>query len=80
MMKRKHELEQQAYNEIRHALQVDFINDPVQFVTNYKKRPEDMTGEELRALYPHFLITGRDLFSTDPVFIKHFMSGGLFGC
>ena len=70
--------EQQAYAEIRAALQEDYLKEPVAFVEHFGKRPEDLSGRELRDFYPHFLIQQRQLSSVHSGFRKKFMSGELF--
>jgi len=71
--------EQQGYSEIRSALQDDFLQDPVLFVEHFGRRPEDLTGNDLREFYPHFLVQQRPIRSTHEGFKKRFISGDLFG-
>jgi hypothetical protein len=75
----KHYYEQEGYNEIRSALQEDFLIDPTAFVTHFGKRPEDLSGVELREFYPHFLVQQRIVRSKHEGFKKRFSSGNLFG-
>lgn len=78
MVIRKHEMEQDAYAEIRGALTEDFLTDPAAFMKNYGRRPEDLTGQDLREFYPHFLVAQREVQSADTTFRKHFLAGSLF--
>lgn len=75
---RWHQHEQMAYNEIRMALQEDFLVCPELFVQQHGKRPEDLVGHELRQLYSHFLVQQRELKSDNPTFKKRFLEGRLF--
>lgn len=75
---RRHQHEQMAYNEIRMALQEDFLVCPELFVQQHGKRPEDLVGHELRQLYSHFLVQQRELKSDNPTFKKRFLEGRLF--
>lgn len=75
----KHFYEQEGYNEIRTALAEDFLQDPIWFVEHFKKRPEDLSGAELREFYPHMLVQQRILRSRHEGFKKRFTSGDMFG-
>lgn len=79
LREQKHFYEQEAYNEIRRALQEDFLAHPTEFMTHFEKRPEDLTGAELREFYPHFLVQQRPLSSKNDSFKKRFLAGNLFG-
>lgn len=74
----KHSFEQWGYQEIRSALQQDFVADPQKFLEDHKKRPEDMVGYELRRFYPHFLAQQRPVSSLHDGFRRRFLSGELF--
>lgn len=75
----KHFYEQEGYNEIRVALQEDFLREPAAFVEHFGCRPEDLTGSQLREFYPHMLVQQRILRSRHEGFKKRFTSGDLFG-
>lgn len=75
----KHFYEQEGYNEIRTALQEDFIADPQRFMEHFGCRPEDLTGAQLREYYPHFLVSDRQVRSKHEGFKKRFLNGTLFG-
>jgi len=75
----KHFYEQEGYNEIRCALQEDFLQEPAKFVEHFGCRPEDLSGEQLREFYPHFLAQQRTIRSKHDGFKKRFTSGALFG-
>lgn len=70
--------EQQAYAEIRAALQADYLQEPEAFIKHFGVRPEDLTGQTLREFYPHFLVQQRPLSSVHNGFCKRFLSGNLF--
>jgi len=74
----KHEYEQLAYEEIRRALSDSFIAKPEEFVTHFGCRPEDLSGAQLRAYYPHFLAQDLPLISSDKGFCRRFLEGRLF--
>ena len=74
----KHFYEQEAYNELRVALQEDFLREPDRFVEHFKCRPEDLGGAVLREFYPHFLVQKRDLRSKHEGFKKRFLEGRIF--
>ena len=78
ILKIKHAYEQWGYAEIRAALQQDFLSDPDKFVRDHGKRPEDLTGAELREFYSHFLVQQRPVTHTHVGFVKRFLSGELF--
>lgn len=47
----RHKLEQWAYEQIRWSLSQKFIQDPVAFMQEFGKRPEDLSGAVLRQHY-----------------------------
>lgn len=74
----KHEYEQLAYHEIRKALSDSFIATPREFVQHFGCRPEDLSGDQLRKYYPHFLVQQLPIGSDDPGFRKRFYEGRIF--
>lgn len=74
----KHFYEQQAYAEIMAALQEQFLISPELFMHKYQCRPEDMDGEQLRSLYPNFLVADLPLKSKHEGFRKKFFAGEIF--
>ncbi len=74
----KHFYEQQAYAEIRAALQEQFLISPDLFMLKYGCRPEDMTGVQLRSLYPNFLAAALPLSSRHEGFKRRFFAGDIF--
>jgi hypothetical protein len=81
LTRRRHEHEQAAYNELRASLVEDFLSDPIAFVAMHGKRPEDLTGHELREFYPTFLAQGRQPTGLgNGMLAKKFKEGRLLGC
>ena len=74
----KHFYEQQAYAEIRAALQEQFLISPELFMAKYNARPEDMDGVQLRSLYPNFLVADLPISSKHEGFRKRFFAGEIF--
>lgn len=57
---RKHLNEQIAYEEIRHFLSQLFIENPMQFMQDHGRRPEDLSGSYLREFYASTEFIARD--------------------
>jgi len=76
----KHFYEQQAYAEIRAALQEQFLISPELFMQKYGCRPEDMDGVQLRSLYPNFLVADIPVSSRHEGFKRKFYAGEIFPC
>jgi hypothetical protein len=74
----KHRYEQEGYHEIRATLAEDFLSSPREFVEHFGKRPEDLSGHELREYYPHMLVQQRPLRSKHDGFKRRFINGELF--
>jgi hypothetical protein len=78
ILRMKHLHEQRAYEEIRAALVEEFVADPEGFMHQFGSRPEDLSGQQLREFYPHYLASGRTPQDAGSPFARRFLSGGLF--
>ena len=75
----RHIIEQRAYTEIRSFLSNQFILEPVLFMQAFSKRPEDLTGADLRAAYKETLNQGLTVGKDTPLgFKEKFLSGNFF--
>jgi hypothetical protein len=74
----KHLNEQLAYEEIRRFLSNKFVLDPVLFVQEFGKRPEDLSGSELRTQYPGTLEQGLVVSKSSPLGFQQKFHSGLF--
>lgn len=80
LLEARHLVEQLAYEEIRHYLSEQFIADPVGFMQQHGKRPEDLNGADLRGFYKRALAEGIQVRQTSPAaFRMKFMEGRMFG-
>ena len=74
----RHLIEQLAYEEIRHYLSNQFVLDPVMFMQSHGKRPEDLSGQELRDFYHETIQYGLDIRLNTPVGFREKFKAGTF--